>query len=364
VHNTFLKAVPIPVSWLIRPALFISLGLHALLFLLPWPGGENDFDPTTSALENLENEVQVTRTPEPVRPTPPSPLPSPSVPPSPAASPPSPPPSPPAVPPPQAVQPQPPPVAASPPPPPAPSPTPSPELPSPTPVASPSPAAPPAVPPPAIPFGDVPLVAGAEAGCFGLGTCRQITGVPFRDTGDTLLQQLTAQGYTVKQRSDLEETGRKVYEIAKDGKRRYLNILSSDINTTVYIVTPAPIQLADLQGNDTMRAELVNILDTLAAGNTADISQFFQPEAFFSGTTPRPETGGQLRLVLNTLPDQFYPVLNSALQASQFMLTEAGGYGGGRLYEVTRGAYTGYLNLVPTQDGSGTIVVLWSQLPS
>lgn len=207
-------------------------------------------------------------------------------------------------------------------------------------------------------------MAGAEAGCFGLGTCRQITGVPFRGTGNTLQQQLAAQGYTVKQRSDLEETGREVYEIAKDGKTRYLNILSSDLNTTVYIVTPEPIQLADLQGSDAIRAELVDILDTLAAGNTADVSQFFQPEAFFSSTTPKPETGGQLRLVPNTLPEQFYPVLNSALQAGQFVLTDAGGYGGGRLYEVTRGAYTGYLNLVPTQDGSGTIVVLWSQLPS
>ncbi len=350
------KNVPDSLRWLIQPALFASLGLHVLLLLLPLPDRSI---PEPVALE-ADTQVRVTPLPAPrTTPTasaPPSPTPSPSPQPSvlptpmprqavvqrPAvvARPPT--PQPPALPPIQS-------------PPASPSPSPAPlatlALPSPDPV-----------PLPALPFADVPVLAGAETGCYGLGTChRLVGGMDFRTAGRTLEEQLKAQGYTVRFRDDIEAAGSKTYEITKDGETRYLNVLSAGLNDAVYLVTPQPISLADLQNSDLPRAELEGVLNGLPA-TTANATQFAEPEAFFTGALPRSETGGELRLVVSP-PDQVLPMLTGQLQSQGFTLIEAGGYGSGLLYEVTKGALTAYLNLVPTSDRSGTVVVLWSNLP-
>jgi hypothetical protein len=184
----------------------------------------------------------------------------------------------------------------------------------------------------------------------------------FRAAGQTLEEQLRAQGYMVRFRDDIAETGSKTYEITKEGETRYLNVLSVDLNDTVYLVTLEPVTLADLENSNLARAELEAVLDSLPA-TTANATQFAEPEAFFVGVTPRPETGGSLRLVAGNSPDQILALLTSHLQGQGFTLAEAGGYGSGLLYEVTKGALTAYLNLVPTPDRRGTIVVVWSSLP-
>lgn len=362
--KTVLEWVPSSVRWLIRPALFGSIGLHVLLLLAPLP---QNAALETSAPEDEPSQVSLTRLP-----TQPSPTPKSIAPPkpSPIASP-------------QALRPSPslvrplsqrpilrPSVQLQAPPTAQPSAQPSaqPKLPAAevavaTPTPSITPAAEP-VPPPAIPFADIPVLAGTQTGCFGLGTCHQIEGSNFRTAGQTLQEQLQTQGYSVKQRDDIEETGREVYEITKGNETRYLNVLSSNLGTTVYLVTTQPISLNQLEDSESLKSELEGILDRFPSTNTANATQFALPEAFFAGVTARPETGGKLRLVPNNSPDQFLGSLESQLQAQSFNMTEAGGYGGGRLYEVTKGPYTGYLSLVPTADRTSTIVVLWTNLPS
>ncbi|MFH7244721.1 MAG: hypothetical protein ACHWZW_17945 [Spirulina sp.] len=64
-------------------------------------------------------------------------------------------------------------------------------------------------------------------------------------------------------------------------------------------------------------------------------------------------------------PEQIYlSVLNSQLQNSSFQTIQKNNYGGGSVYEVTQGETTWYLNLVPTANGNGTIIVVWKQDPS
>lgn len=349
-----LEWVPNSVRWLVRPALFGSIGLHLLILFIPL----SDHSALETSTSPEEMQVNLSRIPDR-----PSPTPKVTATPTPQASPQAVRPSPAAIRPsvqsqlqrspvqsrPSVVQPSPQPLQ------PKTVPTP---IPSVTPVASPDP-----VPPPAIPFADLPILAGTESGCFGIGTCHQIE-TNFRTAGQTLQAQLKAQGYTVKLREDMEETGQEVYEIAKDNETRYLNVLSSDLGTAVYLVTTQPVSLNQLQNSQTLKTELETLLDGISGVQTANAAQLAQPEAFLTGATPRPETGGKLRLVANTLPEQVLGSLKTQLQAQDFNLTEAGGYGGGRLYEVTKAAYTGYLNLVPSVDRSSTIVVLWTNLPS
>lgn len=355
--KTFLEWVPSSVRWLIRPALLSSVGLHLLLVFMPLP--ERSSEPA-SLTQVDSDQIRLTRLPKQSSPPPKpmvaakpvaTPKPSPSIArlQRPAARPPS------------LLQPtlQPLPKSVN-----------SETLPQPvakTPVPTPPPApitsADP-VPPPSLPFADIPLLSGAQTGCFGLGTCHQVDGTNFRATGQALEEQLQAQGYRIKARDDLEETGRQVYELSKGNETRFLNILSSDLGSTIYLVTTQPITLNNLQNSETLKSELATILNSLPGTTTANPTQMAQPEAFFAGPSPRPEAEAGLHLVPGNSPAQLLSSLENQLHSQSFTLTEAGGYGGGRLYEVTKDAFTGYLSLVPTTDHSSTIVVLWTNLPS
>ena len=46
---------------------------------------------------------------------------------------------------------------------------------------------------------------------------------------------------------------------------------------------------------------------------------------------------------------------------SIFEVSKSDNYGNGLLYKLKKSSFTGYLNLVPTKDGTCTIVVLWAE---
>jgi hypothetical protein len=239
---------------------------------------------------------------------------------------------------------------------------------APSPAASPQPTATPSpspAPPPTnlqIPFANFPNLAGAQAGCFGSENCRQVSdGTPFRSAAQTLEQQMVAQGYQVSERDDLSDTGQKIYQLkAQDGTIRYLNVLSSDVGSTIYLLSPEAITLSDLQQVETVEANLVALV--AQQGAAAIPSQVPYPTLFLAGTTPRPEIE-QMRVLTGVKPDQAVSTLTRTLQDNQFSLSPVGSYGGGKMYEVGKKAFTGYVNLVATADGTGTVMVLWNTVP-
>lgn len=85
-------------------------------------------------------------------------------------------------------------------------------------------------------------------------------------------------------------------------------------------------------------------------------------------------TGAETTLKSNVLkavwmdgktPEQVYiSVLNSQLQSGNFQTEQKPDYGGGTVYEIKQNDTVWYLNLVPTTDGRGTIIVVWQHDPS
>jgi hypothetical protein len=205
---------------------------------------------------------------------------------------------------------------------------------------------------------------GAQPGCFNQvgGDCRQVSG-NFRQVSQALTDRLRQQGYEVKRRDDLEETGRQVYEVIQDDTTRYLSILSADLAGTAYILADEPVTQADIEQVGTVQTALQTLLNGLASGNTATFVQFAYPEFFFIDTQPRPEIKGPSYLVNDTQPRQLADRLTHTLQANNFHVSQIGEYGGGPIYEVRQKAFLGYVNLVPTQEDRGTIVVLWQSVP-
>jgi len=95
---------------------------------------------------------------------------------------------------------------------------------------------------------------------------------------------------------------------------------------------------------------------------------FADPSLFFDANNPEANLKADiLRAVWmeGKTPQQVYiSVLNSQLQDGNFQTIQKADYGGGAVYEVRQGDTTWYLNLVPTLDGNGTIIVVWNRDPS
>ncbi|MCA1990436.1 MAG: hypothetical protein LDL41_00070 [Coleofasciculus sp. S288] len=254
IDPRFLKNLPAPVRTLIRPILFISLGLHGLLLNLPIPSQPPELPPPTEP-------VKVTQlTP------PPSPQPSPSLgfpKPSPRLQQSTPPlikPSPwlrqstPLVvkPSPTIQQPEPFPTMEQGTPSPAPpspvaSPTP---IPSETTTSSETPTPPPAPPEEPSPspdelFADFPHSEGAEASCNGLLDCWQVENALTSVSGE-LQENLIAQGYEVKKLDIEDDTGRRVFKVFKKGETPYYLNLLSTLEGTVYRITKEPLTREEL----------------------------------------------------------------------------------------------------------------------
>ena len=120
------------------------------------------------------------------------------------------------------------------------SPTPTP-TPSPTPVASPTPTP---TPTPTNLVAGVPNFDNAQLSCNG--GCWHIKETPFRLVSTTLLERFENQGYEVDKQDIEDETGRSVYKVSKDGVIQYLNVLSTDKGDTVYLLAERELTRQEL----------------------------------------------------------------------------------------------------------------------
>lgn len=219
-HPRFLKDLPVPLRKVIRPMLFVSLGLHGLLLAIPIPP-----EPQPDPLAETEPIDVVQLPPSP------SPQPSPTVPPSPPTPVPSPSPQTPAPvepsprklpsPPPQVVQPPPSPVSPSPVV--SPTPTPSPSA-TPTPTPSPSPTV--EASPPEAPYADFPHTETAQP-CNGSESCWQIADIRWRSFNQDIKQNLKNQGYQLEKLDLADDIGKQGYKVVKDGETHYYLYLFS-----------------------------------------------------------------------------------------------------------------------------------------
>ncbi|HEY9640195.1 MAG TPA: hypothetical protein V6C57_06905 [Coleofasciculaceae cyanobacterium] len=310
----------------------VSLGLHGLLMLLPVPSEQ---PPPVAKPE--EKKVRITQLPTLNRPAPPRgaaarPTPKPVVPVRRAAS---------AIP--RPVQ-----RAAMPSVQPA------------VPVVSPSPQQVPAeTPTDANPWQDFPQYPGAQPGCYNLPSCMQ-TSQALSEVGNYFERELAAKKYRAS--PQITESDRQVYQVSRNNLTQFLSLISVPHQGTVYVLAEAPRSLADLAQAVEVPAAIYDVLSGLAATD-ATRADFAQPDAFYTGNTVRPEIG-ITKLVTGETPDTFFDTyFRTNLFNSGFESLEPSQYGGGFLYEVKKDSLSLYINLVPTQDGSGTIVVIWKQPP-
>lgn len=257
-------------KFLYHPMVALSLALHGLLLVAPFPSGpqpQPEAEPKAEA--EAEAEVQISSLKSLTRPAPPSPLPSPK--PMPLASP--------------VVRPSAPRPPVLQPPPPAPPPTP---IATPAPVTTPTPITPP-----------TPLIAA---------------------TPTPLPEEQELQDFLGQFQSNLGGVG--AAETAGLGIPYYL------FQQPELFFTPESLTEADSAGADPIRQEGID--DILWASRKRPDAVYQELQTLFAG----------------------------------FTFAEAGEYGGGSLYQVTKGSTVRFLNLVQSTDRTATFVVIWNRNPN
>ena len=235
--------------------------------------------------------------------------------------------------------------------------------PSPTPSNSPS--------NPNDPFADFPHYQPSTAGCFGKPSCYE-TNVALDRLANYFDKQLPVK-YGVK--SEFNEPNRRVYQLSKGGVTKYLNLLLIDQQQgAVYVLADQALTPDQLKGAVEIPPGLVTALGQVS-DDKAEESDFSDTGPFFTKLSHQEQDGtllppefrpgieGDPKLVSGQTPQILAPVLTANLKGVFDEITPAQDYGKGLVYKMMKGSATFYLNLVPTQDGKSTIVVLWTSLP-
>ena len=210
------------------------------------------------------------------------------------------------------------------------------------------------------PWQDFPQYPGAESGCYNLPSCMQ-TSRGLNEVSTYFERELTAKKYSLT--PTVTESNRTVYQVSRNQLTQFLSLIEVPGKGTIYVLAEQPRSLADLGDAVEVPAEIYSVLSGLAAVDATN-AQFAQPDAFYSGDHPKPEIG-IMQVVSGEAPDSFFDsylrtnLVNNGFDSTQLSQS----YGGGLLYEVKKETTSLYINLVPTQDGSGTIVVIWKTLP-
>lgn len=230
------------------------------------------------------------------------------------------------------------------------------------------------------PFANFPKYPNTQPGSFGLlkgeaDKNSQQTTDALDNVVEFFEKELQTEGFQVTAQPDVEGEGKKIkyYQVSKgNSKPQFLHLIGTDGSGTVIFLAPQALGIGDLENLEIETQEsrlfgdaLTQIDDELvlvAEFNYADPAAFDSPPenvqfeergtAYFDAPTAKVKTFEEL--------DSF---LKAQLEGSSFTVSEVGKYGGGPVYQVKSGTFTSYLNLAPTLDNKGFVLVKWNGSP-
>jgi len=101
-----------------------------------------------------------------------------------------------------------------------------------------------------------------------------------------------------------------------------------------------------------------------------DPQVFKEPESFYTeaslktGDKPERKLGiDRINWISLKRPDEVFTNLEPQLKDMGVATTTQGEYGGGIVYEVKKGNFIRYINLVPVKGSVGTLIVVWNRDP-
>lgn len=333
-NSLALKNLPAPVQSLIRPMLFAAIGLHALLLFTPMPSEEKPKKP-----DDKENPVKITQLPtaklaarpklaKPVLPKIDRPKPAVNAPPVPKA-----------------------------------------------PMTPRSSSAGKATDTKTKdPFANFPHYPGSVPNFQGLENLRVASGASLVSVVAHFQKTLPEQKFTLS-----KEPEPNTFQVSKGGISYFLSVVE-DSSQTFYLLGAdkldknklAKIKEGKVVGIPPALAGIAKAIDAtynLSSDNSAtsfdlsDGSAFFEPDKDNPSNEAAVDGISETRVVDSQPPAQVYQSLQTTALKGFESASDAGSYGGGSLYELKKGSFTGYLSLVPGKAG-GTVVVVWTKKPN
>jgi hypothetical protein len=222
------------------------------------------------------------------------------------------------------------------------------------------------------PFSDFPHYNPSTPDCFskGLGDSCRIVQQPLAALTSYFEKEVPGKKFTLSSPEAI--SGGKVYEVSKGNMKLFLSLLE-DGGSTVYILAPQAVRdLSELKAAAVVPDDLVQAVGAVASETSSD-EDFSAPNYFYSQLSQQDQDGsliaaepkGAIHLMQKAkgvAPEAILGQLRS--QMSGMEVAAAAQYGGGALYQLKRGSFKGYLNLVPTKDGNGTNVIIWAENPA
>jgi hypothetical protein len=222
------------------------------------------------------------------------------------------------------------------------------------------------------PLKDFPHYANAQVNCYGktADTCR-FTADGFAAVVSHFDKALPAAKYTVE--VDTDSAGEKIYKVTKDKLSFYVSVLS-DPPLTVYFVMGQKITKAQLNKIKTgptaiIPPQLDELLNAVApsdpnSGETQDATPIdlgANANAFFESDPTSPLNQVTVSGIHGIRIVQGNEASVLAIAKTKFdSVSPAGTYGGGSLYEIKKGGFTGYLSVV---SGPAVVVAVWLKRP-
>lgn len=207
---------------------------------------------------------------------------------------------------------------------------------------------------------DFPTYPSAQAGCFNLPSCME-TGKELDQVAQFFEQELATKKYVVTPTTT--ETGKKVYQVFRNGRTQFLSLLVAQGKGTVYVLSEQPLSLQDLAKAVEVPGEIYNIIGNLGDIADATCDNFADPNLFCEAGVQRPDIA-IMKLVEGEAPDTFFDTyLRTNLVNNSYEISDGEAYGGGAIFVVTKDSGSLYVNLVPNQQNTATIVVIWKIQP-
>jgi len=221
------------------------------------------------------------------------------------------------------------------------------------------------------PLKDFPHYPNAQINCYGKtgDTCR-FTNDAFSAIVAHFEKALPAAKF--KFEVDTDNQGEKIYKVTKESLSFYVSVLN-DAPQTVYFVMGNKVTKAQLEKIKTgptavippQLDELLNAVAPPTGGSeTLDATPTdlgANADAFFQSDPTSPLNQVTVAGIHGTRIAQGDEASIVAIARKTFdSVNPAGTYGGGNLYEIKKGGFTGYLSVVA---GPSTVVAVWLQRP-
>jgi hypothetical protein len=224
------------------------------------------------------------------------------------------------------------------------------------------------------PFAAFPHYPGSVGGFQGLENLRVANGASLVSVVAHFRKALPIQKFTLS-----DESEPNTFKVSKDGVSYFLSVVE-DGSQTFYLLGADKLDKAKLAAIKEGKVvgippELGNIAKAIDAtyatsqddsATSLDVSEggsFFEPDKDNPSNEVYVDGISETRIIGGQPPAQVYQALQATALKGFESVTDAGTYGGGSLYELKKGKFTGGLSLVPGKAG-GTVAVIWTKKPN